>query len=360
MIVLLRDLDGKEYRLGVADGRFVDPEEALGPVRDFRAHYALSGLADCHTHLSGDGVQDMVEYDGAEILAKMRRNSVVQLENGVLLLVDKGAKFATSLQFLDGDASDRPHLQMAGRMIAVADGYYPDFCTEVEDDLDAVIAAAVSGGATWVKLVGDWPRRGRGPVTNFGEAELRRVVAIAHAAGCRVAIHTAAPETPSLAVRAGVDSIEHGLFLTAEDLAMLGERGGAWVPTIAAMESTAGLLGPVSSGGRMFAAGLDNVRSLLDVAIAAGVAVLAGTDLALPHGAVAREAERLVAYGLSAPLAVDATSTAAYTYVGMPAGFAVGMPADVVLYPGDPRRDITELQRPAHVMRAGREVFSSL
>ena len=196
-------------------------------------------------------------------------------------------------------------------------------------------------------------------MSNFSEPELWRVVEIAHAAGCRVAIHTTAPGTPSVAVRAGVDSIEHGLYLTEEDVRALGARGGAWVPTIAAMESTAGLLGPESRGGQLFAAGLANVRSLLEEAVAAGVAVLAGTDLALPHGAVAREAQRLVAYGLGAPQVVDAITTAAYDYLGIAAGVAVGMPADMVLFADDPRRDITELQRPTHVMRAGRVVFSS-
>ncbi len=360
MILHLRDLTGREHHLGISSGRYVDAGSAGDPVFDFRHLHAIGGLADCHAHLTGDDVRDIVEYDGDDLMGKMRRNAILQMESGVLLLADKGSKSELSLRFLAEEEAERPILRMAGRMVSVPGGYYPDFCAEVRGNLDEVVTAAAAGGATWIKLVGDWPRPGFGPVANFTEEQLRRVVAIAHNAGCRVAIHTTAPETPGIAVRAGVDSIEHGLFLSAEDVVQLGERGGSWVPTVLAMESIAESLGPDSSGGRLFQRGLANVRSVLAAAVEAGVAVLTGTDLAVPHGAVAREAARLVDYGLSAQQAVRAVTKAAYDYLGVAAGFEVGASADLVLCEADPRLDITALQRPAHVMRAGRVVFSSI
>ncbi len=361
MTLLLCDLDGREHRLGVAGGRFVSPEATGDDTQDLRYLYAMTGLADCHVHLTGVGVQEMIDDTTDDPVPLMRRHARLQLESGVLLLADKGSKTSLSLRFLDEEETNRPHLQMAGRMISVPNGYYPGFCEEIDGgNLAEVIGNAVGGGARWVKLVGDWPRRGRGPVSNFTEAELIEVVRIAHDAGCRVAIHTTAPDTASMAVRAGVDSIEHGLYLTEDDLVQLGERGGAWVPTILAMENIANWLGPESSGGRAFSDGLANVRALLGQAVEAGVAVLAGTDVAVPHGAVAREATRLVEYGLSPAAAVRAISGAAWDYLGVEAGLDVGKPADLVLFETNPLHDITELQRPAHVMRAGRVVFSSL
>lgn len=361
MILLLRDLDGRELSLSVDGGRFVSPEEADGETRDFRNLFAMTGLADCHAHLSGVGVQEMIDDTADDPVPMMRRNARLQMEGGVLLLADKGSKTSLSLRYLDEEEASRPHVQMAGRMITVPGGYFPDFCDEIDgSNLPEVIGNAVRGGASWVKLVGDWPRRGRGPVSNFDEEELRQVVRIAHDAGCRVAIHTTAPDTPSIAVRAGVDSIEHGLYLTVDDLALLGERGGAWVPTILAMEGIADWLGADSTGGQVFADGLANVRRLLRPAVEAGVAVLAGTDVAVPHGEVAREATRLVDYGLSPAAVVRALSGAAWDYLGVEAGLEVGKPADLVLFASNPTNDVTELQRPAHVMRAGRVVFSSL
>lgn len=361
MIIALSDLAGREHRLGISEGRFVDPDAADGPVHDLRHWFALPGLADCHAHLSGDGVDDLISSAGEGLIDKMRRNARAQLAGGVLLLAEKGSKDSLTLRFLSEPEAERPDLQMAGRMIAVAGGYYPGFAAEVDEEtLSEVIMEAAGGGATWVKLVGDWPRKGRGAVPNFTADALSRVVAIAHAAGCRVAIHTAAPETPEMAVGAGIDSIEHGLFLTPEDVVALGERGGAWVPTVLAMEMVAERLGAGSSGRRLLHEGLANVATLLGTAIDAGVAVLAGTDLGLPHGAVAREAARLVEYGMGAAAAVAAVSTAAYDYLGVPAGWQPGMPAGGVWYPADPREEITILQAPALVLHRGRVVVGHL
>jgi len=251
-------------------------------------------------------------------------------------------------------------MQMAGQMLAVRGGYYPGFAGEIDDDnLETVIGEAVKGGATWVKVVGDWPRKGQGAVPNFGEPALRQIVDVSHRAGCRVAIHTAAPETPAVAVRVGVDSIEHGLFLNRDDIVALGKRGGAWVPTVVAMESIADFLGSSSTGGRMIAAGLENMVSLLGFALDAGVSVLAGTDLAVAHGKVAKEAIRLIDYGLSPAQAVHAVGRAAYDYLGIETGFEAGRPADAVLFPVDPADDPSTLLEPQLVIRAGRTVRSA-
>lgn len=356
MKLMLRDRAGAEHRLQVADGRF-EAASGPGPWYDLRRLVALPGMADCHAHLSGDNVPDMIGYDGSDLAERMERNARAQLEAGVLLLAEKGSKTDLTLRFLEVDEAERPHIQMAGRMIAVAGGYYPGFAREVdEEDLKDAIEAATSGGASWVKLVGDWPRRGRGPVVNFSEVALRQIVAIAHAAGCRVAIHTAAPGTPALAVAAGIDSIEHGLYLDDDSLVALGRRQGAWVPTLIAMESVARWLGADSTGGRLINSGLTAVGARLAGAVDAGVAVLAGTDLAVPHGAVAEEAIRLGDYGLTAEQALHAVTDSAYDYLGVPHGFAPGMPADAVLFEDDPGRDLVVLRRPWLVMRRGRVI----
>jgi hypothetical protein len=299
----------------------------------------------------------MIEYDGSAMSEKMMRNARRQMDGGVLLLAEKGSKSSLSLRFLEIDEAQRPQMQMAGQMLAVFGGYYPGFAREIDDDnLETVIGEAVGGGATWVKIVGDWPRKGRGAIPNFSEPVLRKIVGIAPRAGCRVAIHTAAPETPAVAVRVGVDSIEHGLFLNRDDIVTLGERGGAWVPTVVAMESIADWLGPSSTGGQVLAAGLENTASLLGFALEAGVAVLAGTDLAVGHGEVAKEAVRLIDYGLSPAQAVHAVGRAAYDYLGIETGFVVGRPADAVLFRDDPADDPGLLLEPQFVMRAGRMV----
>ncbi|MGF1600217.1 MAG: amidohydrolase family protein [Acidimicrobiales bacterium] len=355
----IRTLDGERRELTVIDGHFRPAGEAVDRELDTGGWWAVPGLADCHAHLGGGQADDHDDTDAT--LARTRANAWAQLEGGVFLVADKGTSNDVTLRVLGEPPAARPELFMAGKMIANDGGYYPDFAREVaEDDLVDAVRDATGGGATWVKLVGDWPRRGRGALTNFSEEALHRAVGVAHQAGCRVAIHAAAPDTSTLAVAAGIDSIEHGLFLTADDLVALGARGGAWVPTIAAMEGIRDMLGAESSGGRLFAQGLDNVRELLAGAPATGTVVLAGTDLQLAHGAVATESLKLAEYGLAPADVVHATTTAAYRYLGSTHTFEPGGHADVLFFDADPRHDLTVLQRPVLGLRHGEVTVGSI
>jgi hypothetical protein len=299
----------------------------------------------------------MTRITDDEIRTNTITNAWMQVEGGVLLIADKGSSSDVALEILDAPPTERPEMQMAGRIIAPHDGYYPGYGREVDEaGLVEAVRLAAGGRAEWVKMIGDWPRKGRGPVANYSEAVLARAVEVAHAAGRRVAVHTMAPEGIGPAVAAGVDSIEHGLFLTADDLPGLAERGGAWVPTILGAESIIEMLGADSSGGRLLSRGVDNVRDLLPEAERLGVTVLTGTDLAIPHGKVAHEAIRLRELGLSRQATLRAVSTAAYGYLGIEHGFSPGMTADAVFVREDPTEHLETLLHPQVVLRSGRVI----
>jgi imidazolonepropionase-like amidohydrolase len=356
MRIRLRLLDGEIVDLGVAGGRFVEPNPRDRDVIDRSDGYALPGLVDAHAHLQANGVDAMVSA-GDPDLAEMARNARAQVEAGVLLIADKGSKSDRSLAFLDAAPQTRPELHMAGEILVVEGGYYPGFGRVIDpDDAGGAAARAAATPATWVKFIGDWPRRGLGSIENFTRDQLAVAVAAAHAGGARVAVHTMGRNTPGLAVAAGVDSIEHGLFLTHDDLRALGARSGAWVPTVMAMETVAESLRSGSSGRRLICEGLENVRALLPAAVTAGVHVLAGTDLALPHGAVGEELVRLVAYGMNSADLVASAVVGGYDYLGTERGFTPGDRADVVCVPGDPRDEPAVLLEPTLVMRLGRIV----
>lgn len=358
----IRTLDGSPVELVVDDhGHWASPADVgASEVIDSGRWWAMIGLADCHAHLGGSDLDHMNGPGGGSDEALVATNAWAQLSGGVFLVADKGSKNDLSLRILDAPPTERPDLHMAGRVITTAGGYYGEFGVETDEAglAEVVRAAAATKGATWVKLIGDWPRKGVGAVSNFEADALASAVEVAHAGGCRIAIHACAPRTSSLAVAAGVDSIEHGLFLDPEDLVALGARGGAWVPTLCAMEGIATMLGTASSGGRLFAQGLDNVREILASAPELGIAVLAGSDLHLAHGGVAAEAVRLAEYGLDTETAIAAVSAAAYDYLGQhDRGFAPGLPADVVFFEADPREDLTVLSRPVLAIRHGRVVI---
>lgn len=312
--------------------------------------WALPGLVDSHSHLAADSLE-LVAGEPDQIL----RRAYACLDRGTFLVVDKGWCDTTVVATLTArPPSESPDLEGAGRMIAVAGGYYPGFAVETDTaGLAEVVAAAVREGRGWVKLVGDWPRPGRGAVGNFDQASLAVAVDVAHRGGARVAIHTMAPDVPSAAVGAGVDSIEHGLFLDAADLDELAAREGAWVPTVRRMEAIVDMLGAGSSGGRLVSEGLDNVAGLL-AAAPTDLAILAGTDLATPPGGVGEEVAALIECGLAPERAVEAAAGVARRFLGRGEGFEPGTNADAVFYDADPYVDPSVLSRPAVVMRAGR------
>ncbi|CAN5227236.1 hypothetical protein BH18ACT5_BH18ACT5_07060 [soil metagenome] len=350
MRVAFRNGEG-ERELGVAGGVWQDGGD--DPLVDVTRFWALPGLADCHAHLAADSLTDVNQSGEMEAI---RLRAFAQLERGVFLVIDKGWRDEVFLRLLEEPPDTRPHLEGAARIITGVHGYFPGFAVEVDDtDLPKAVAAANTSGG-WVKLVGDWPQKGRGPVVNFGEEALTRACEVAHAAGARVAIHAMAPVTPGLAVRAGVDSIEHGLYLTQDELGELGQRGGAWVPTIANTENVMTGFSSGSTAARVLGEGLDNLRSLLPLATEAGVTVLAGTDLGLRHGEVAVEVQRLHEYGLAGPDAVEAAGSAAYRYCRLQP-FTTGSSADLLLFNTDPATNPSSLAIPVAGVRAGRVVF---
>jgi imidazolonepropionase-like amidohydrolase len=340
-------------RLAIIGHRYDDAGAASGREHDLTRLVALPGLADCHAHLAADSLAEVGK--GGE-LPSIRKRAFAQLQRGVFLILDKGWRDEVVLTLSEEAPSSRPEVYAAGRIITGVAGYFPGFAVETDEaGLAAAVAAADTRGG-WVKLIGDWPQKSRGPVINFGEEALAAAVNVAHRAGAKVAVHTMAPDTPSMAVRAGVDSIEHGLYLTAEDIATLGSRGGAWVPTIGNTVGVVASLGPGSTGARILGQGLENVRALLREAPAAGAAVLAGTDFGFPHGEVWREVSQLREFGLSAEQAVDAAGPAAYRYMGMDT-LTAGASADLLLFEGNPATDLDLLGKPAAGVRAGGVVF---
>lgn len=349
--VTVRVPGGEAVTLDTRDGVWAEPDGAADQVID--AHWGLPGLVDAHAHLARDSLDFLAgDADGA------RRRATDALEAGLSLLVDKGWRDLTVIDLIHNvPASDRPDIEAAGVILAVADGYWGEFARNVEPGgLEAAVTTAASEGEGWVKLVGDWPRKGVGPVPNFSEEELTIAVRTAHDLDSRVAVHTMARDVPSMAVRAGVDSIEHGLFLTEDDLVALGARGGAWVPTVLRVEAVIRQLGAGSSGGRLLIEGLANMVRLLGPAVEAGVAVLVGTDLAVGSHEVAAEAIRLGELGMPSHRVIESISASGLRANGRPTGFALGAPANAVLFDEDPSADLGVLAHPGHVIRLGRLV----
>ena len=350
--VVLRAVGGETVTRDVEGGSWAEPygaaEATLGA-----GTWAIPGLVDAHSHLSRQSL-DYLPGDLDEAAERARRS----LAAGVGLVLDKGWRDLTVVDLIDKLGPDeRPDIEAAGVILSVEGGYVDGFCRHVDPGgMAAAVERGAHEGRGWVKLIGDWPRQGIGPVPNFTYDELVDAVEIAVSAGARVAVHTMARDVPSMAVRAGVHSIEHGPFLTTDDLSALGARGGMWVPTVLQVDALIRQLGPESSGGRLLREGLDNVASLLRVAEESGTHVLTGTDLVVGSDQVALEAIRLWELGLSSRAVIDAVSVSGYRATDRPSGFEVGEPANAVLFADDPVLDPRALSHPQTVIRHGRVV----
>jgi imidazolonepropionase-like amidohydrolase len=355
-LVTIRTPEGETYPIAFDGDLFVEPSDEVTTEIDTSSLWALPGLADAHAHLTMNSVNDIRGIDEVTMLANISRNAWAHVDNGVLLILDKGGDSDITLVTLDHDADVRPDAYIAAGVIHPSAGHMPGFGDQVEpeDLVEFVRTRAVMRGG-WVKIAADWPRKGVGPVTNYPLDTLKEAVDVVHDAGARVAVHTMA-YAASDAVTAGVDSIEHGPFLTLGDLVTLGARGGAWVPTLLNMQSSIDLLGTDSSGGKILTRGLEKMRETIPVAQDLGVVVLAGTDMAVPHGQVAQEAIRLKEFGLSDKAATQATSTSAYTYVGRRNSIVPGEIADVVFFNENPYEDVTTLLRPELIIHRGKMI----
>jgi imidazolonepropionase-like amidohydrolase len=192
------------------------------------------------------------------------------------------------------------------------------------------------------------------------QPEMDALVDEAHRLRKKTAAHAHGATGAKVAIRAGIDSIEHGSFLDDEALTMMKERGTYLVPTLMAAESVAGLAGdrqfPPEIAAKGRAAGQAALQTVKK-AIQMNVKIALGTDSGVtPHGKNAREFVLLVQGGMTSAQALRAGTREGATLLGLEkrAGtLEAGKDADIVAVAGDPLADISATQQPVFVMKAG-------
>jgi imidazolonepropionase-like amidohydrolase len=193
------------------------------------------------------------------------------------------------------------------------------------------------------------------------QAEMDALVDEAHRLRKRAAAHAHGAEGAKVAVRAGIDSIEHGSFLDDEALALMKQKGTYFVPTLMAAEYAGGRRSkrqyPPEIAAKAKAA--TEARSVaMRKAVQMGVRIAFGTDSGVsPHGRNAEEFALLVEHGLTAAAALRAGTSVVAALLGLETEAGTlepGKRADVVAVPGDPLKDITATERVFFVMRGGK------
>jgi len=332
---------GRECRSWWIDAAGAAQDEPTEDAEPLPGSFVLPGLVDAHAHpalAAGPSGPRTLAKDAA------RANLRDWAMEGVTLIRDVGSPGGLTLE-LQAEPG-MPALQAAGRFLAPAGRYYPDLLvTPVsEDDLVSAAVGEIARGATWVKVIADFPdlTGGTGARPNYGYDAIAALTDAVHAAGGRVAAHSTTGFAGQL-VAAGVDSIEHGTGLDEDAVKAMADSGVAWTPTLTATIGSLDTELPPASRTALSEI-RDRLAFLLPLAVSLGVPVLAGTDVV---GSLPKEVALLTGLGLSPSQALAAASTWPRQYIG-----AAGR-ADVVTYHHDPRDDPDQLTSPAAVVVGG-------
>ncbi|MFI5055193.1 MAG: amidohydrolase family protein [Actinomycetota bacterium] len=338
---------GAPRDLFIADGRitFAEVDDA---VTISEGGWITPGLVDAHAHLAMASLGSPATIDDA-----VRASAAAQLAAGVLLVREPGSPAGHAADDL---GAGLPRTITAGHFLAPPGRYFPGLAREVDEASLPAVAAEEARPGGWVKIVGDFLDDGGRVTPNWSQAALADAAAAAHEAGARITMHATIPASIEGAIEAGFDAVEHGHGATTEHLQAMAAAGIALVPTLLIGDYIRQLTTELPLHSEDRATWLREVDVHLGVALAAhdaGVAVYAGTDAgAVDHGLVASEIALLRDAGLPGAAALAAGSWAARTWLGLP-GLEVGAPADLVVFPDDPREDPEVLRHPSLIVLRG-------
>jgi imidazolonepropionase-like amidohydrolase len=362
----------------VASGNVPIPPGA--EVIDLSRYTGIPGLIDAHTHITyyWDGVttpRSEPPRHPAVVAVLAQENGLKALEAGVTTIRDLNAANGVDLAMRDLINTGKmvgPRMFVAGTALMITRSTAPPAPIGIlADGVDGVLRAVrqvIASGADWVKMRGS--TGGFDDVTQlqtFTFEEMKAAVDASHVLGKKIAIHSYGPGGARDAVRAGVDSLEHGADLEDETIAEMVRRNTYYAPTIDHnqyyIENADTVYHfPAGSKERL----QDYIRRNVvtaQKAFRAGVRIIMGSDAVYNGwGLNTRELDWFVKVGMTPEQALKAATTTPAAMLGMEKSLgavAPGFLADIVAVEGDPLADITAISKRENVrwvMKAGQTV----
>ncbi|HEX2347564.1 MAG TPA: amidohydrolase family protein [Ktedonobacterales bacterium] len=355
----------------------------------------MPGLIDCHVHLNGRwgyNLLDALQTSPSLGLLYSVPNARATLEAGVTTVRDAGGTPAGVRQAIERGLFPGPRMLAAVTLLSQTGGHGDNFmpcCVDlsgmvagvplmrdvphsVVDGVDGMrhkVREVLRAGADWIKLctsggvlsASDAPESAQ-----FTVEEIRVAVEEAAAQGKRCMAHAQSNRGIKNAIVAGVASIEHGIYLDDEAIAMMLERGVYLVPTLVAPQDVVDAA--EANPGTLPAYAIEKATHVIEdhrrsfrMAVEAGVKIAMGTDTGVgPHGGNARELDLMSRYGgMSSMQAITASTRVAAELLhldGQTGTLAAGKLADLLVVQGDPLADLGILAQPdrlALVVKSG-------
>jgi imidazolonepropionase-like amidohydrolase len=368
----------------VAVGSGLDGDAAV----DARGATILPGLFDCHVHVMVSGLDLLhiaeTPFSYAYFLAM--GNLAATIRAGITSVRDAGGADLGLQRAVDDGLIPGPRMQISLSMISQTGGHgdpwmpsgqqvdlfsptpsIPGTIVDGPDEVRRTVRALIRGGADVIKVATsggvlsptDDPRH-----RQFSDAELEVLVAEATAAGRFVMAHAQGTDGIKAAVRSGIRSIEHGIFLDDEAIDLMLARGTYLVPTLVA---PLGVIEAADAGVPVPEASIRKAREVVDIhraafrrAVSAGVRVAMGTDTGVtPHGRNLRELALMAEGGMTPAEVLVATTRTAAELLGVideRGTIEPGKLADLTIVEGDALDLVTLPGRIREVWKGGLRV----
>jgi imidazolonepropionase-like amidohydrolase len=381
-----------EYSIIVEGNKIVDvlagyaKPSGTDKVIDLKNRTILPGLIDCHVHMehetSPTRYQETFTYNPADYAFQSVVFAERTLRAGFTTVRDLGGtgvnislRNAINKKLIRG-----PRIYTAGKSIATTGGHAdptngfrndlmgdpgpeagvangPDECRKAvrqryKEGSD-LIKITASGGVLSVAKSGENPQ--------FTEEEIKAIVETARDYGFKIAAHCHGAEAMKRAIRAGVNSIEHGTFMDEDVMQLMKQHGTYFVPTITAGKSVADSAKkpgyfPALVAPKALAIG-PKIQGTFAKAYKAGVSIAFGTDAGVyAHGKNWLEFVFMTEAGMPAMEAIQSATVSAAGLIGVAdkiGSIEKGKLADIIAIDGDPIKDIQAMGRVTFVMKEG-------
>jgi imidazolonepropionase-like amidohydrolase len=379
-------------RIARIESGFTAPAGAI--VIDERSKTVMPGMTDAHVHLTGTSGQPWynrytkkysVPYETTVGLT----HALEMARGGFTTVRDLGGNTSAVIAIRDAVAEGRfpgPRIKVAGQPLSIIGGHAdpttglppelveafdeahldPSVCTGAQE-CQKVVRELAAAGVDWIKIMatgGVLDPGTRGLEQHFTDDEMKAICDMAHFSGLKVAAHAHGTKGIDAAVRAGVDSIEHGTFIDEQGVKDMKARGTYYVATLLAFNGAASLIGT----GKLAPASEAKAKVAfaawgkgLNLAYRNGVKIALGTDSAVaPHTDANKELALMVTKGGMTPRdALIAATKGGPDLMNLSAETGTldpGKSADLIAVSGDPLVDPTAVQRVDYVMVEGNPI----